>query len=64
MAENKLADLSMEFAVKVLKMTDDIKGHYSLINQLERSATSIGQIFVRQNMLIASQILFPNFKSH
>ena len=42
MAENKLANFSMDFAVKVLKMTDGIKGHYSLINQLERSATSIG----------------------
>ena len=42
MAENKLADLSMDFAVSILKMTDGIKGHYSLINQLERSATSIG----------------------
>ena len=42
MAKNKLADLSMDFAVKILKMTDGIKGHYSLINQLERSATSIG----------------------
>ena len=42
MAENKLADLSMDFAVNVLKMTDGIKGDYSLINQLERSATSIG----------------------
>ena len=42
MAENKLADVSMDFAVKVLKVTDGIKGHYSLINQLERSATSIG----------------------
>ncbi len=42
MAENKLADLSMDFAVKVLKLTDGIKGHYSLVNQLERSATSIG----------------------
>ena len=42
MAENKLADLSMDFAVNILKMTDGIKGHYSLINQLERSATSIG----------------------
>ena len=27
-AENKLADLSMDFAVKILKMTDGIKGHY------------------------------------
>ena len=42
MAENKLADLSMDFAVEILKMTDGIKGHYSLVNQLERSATSIG----------------------
>ena len=42
MAENKLADLSMNFAVIILKTTDSIKGHYSLINQLERSATSIG----------------------
>lgn len=42
MAENKLAELTMDFSVKLLKMTDGIKGHYSLINQLERSATSIG----------------------
>ncbi|MCD7888312.1 MAG: four helix bundle protein [Oscillospiraceae bacterium] len=42
MAENKLADLSMDFAIKVLKITDNTKGHYSLMNQLERSATSIG----------------------
>ena len=42
MAENKLADLSMDFAVSILKLTDGIKGHYSLANQLERSATSIG----------------------
>ena len=42
MAENKLADLSTEFAVKILNLTDSIKGHYSLSNQLERSGTSIG----------------------
>lgn len=42
MAENKLADLSTEFAVQILKLTDSIKGHYSLSNQLERSGTSIG----------------------
>lgn len=41
-AENMLADLSMDFAVKVLKLTGGMKGHYSLVNQLERSATSIG----------------------
>ncbi|MGN0998949.1 MAG: four helix bundle protein, partial [Faecousia sp.] len=38
----KLADLSTDFAVKILKLTDKIKGHSSVVNQLERSATSIG----------------------
>ncbi|MBE7035442.1 MAG: four helix bundle protein [Ruminococcaceae bacterium] len=42
MKENKLAGLSMDFAVDILKVCDDIKGHYSIVNQLERSATSIG----------------------
>lgn len=42
MRENKLADLSMDLAVKVMKLCDGIKGHYSVVNQLERSATSIG----------------------
>ena len=42
MKENKLVDLSMDFAVKVIKLCETIKGHYSLGNQLERSATSIG----------------------
>lgn len=37
MAENKLADISTEFAIQILKLTDSIKGHYSLSNQLERS---------------------------
>ena len=42
MADNKLADMSTEFVVKILNLTDGIKGHYSLVNQLERSGTSIG----------------------
>lgn len=42
MAENKLAELSTDFAIKILKLTDEIKGHYSLSNQLERSGTNIG----------------------
>ena len=40
--ENKLVDLSMDFSVKIIKLCSTIKGHYSLVNQLERSATSIG----------------------
>ena len=42
MVENKLADMSTEFAIQILKLTENIKGHYSLSNQLERSGTSIG----------------------
>ena len=42
MKENKLADLSMDFAVKSLIYSDKVNGHYSLKNQFERSATSIG----------------------
>ncbi|MBR0207121.1 MAG: four helix bundle protein [Clostridia bacterium] len=42
MAKGNLAELSMAFAVDVLKISDTVKGHYSLINQLERSASSIG----------------------
>ena len=42
MKENKLIDLSTDFAVKVIKLCETIKGHYSLVNQLERSSTSIG----------------------
>lgn len=42
MRENKLIDLSMELAVEVIKVCENIKGHYSIRNQLERSGTSIG----------------------
>ena len=42
MSDSKLRDLSMDFAVKIIKLCETIKGHYSLLNQLERSATSIG----------------------
>ena len=42
MAESRLRDLTMDFAVKIIKLCEAIKGHYSLVSQLERSATSIG----------------------
>ena len=42
MKENKLVDLSMELSVNTIKFCETVKGHYSLVNQLERSATSIG----------------------
>ena len=42
MKENKLVELSMDFSIKIIKLCEQINGHYSLVNQLERSATSIG----------------------
>lgn len=42
MSDSKLRELSTDFAVKILKQCETIKGHYALVNQLERSATSIG----------------------
>lgn len=42
MAQNKLVDLTMAFSISILNITEEIKGHNSLINQLERSATSVG----------------------
>ena len=42
MAESNRRDFTTVFAVKIMKLCETIKGHYSLVNQLERSATSIG----------------------
>lgn len=42
MSYSKLKELSMDLAVNTIKMCDSIHGHYSLVNQLERSASSIG----------------------
>ena len=42
MRENKLAELSLDLAVKGVELTGDIEGHYALKNQFERSVTSIG----------------------
>lgn len=42
MSESSLRNLSIDFAVKIIKLCETVKGHYALVNQLERSATSIG----------------------
>lgn len=42
MSESKLRELSTDFSVRIIRLCETIKGHYSLVNQLERSATSIG----------------------
>ena len=60
MKENKLIDLSTDFAIKIIKLCETIKGHYSLVNQLERSATSIGANIPKQTMLTESLILLQS----
>ena len=42
MAESKLRALAVQFAVDSIRFCSKIKGHGALVNQLERSATSIG----------------------
>ena len=42
MKENKLVELSVDFAVQIVRLCENTKGHYSIMNQLERSGTSIG----------------------
>jgi len=41
-SESKLRDTAIDLAVGIIKLCDGIKGHYSIVNQLERSATSVG----------------------
>ena len=42
MSDSRLRDLSTDFAVEVINLCETIKGHQSLVNQFERSSTSIG----------------------
>ena len=62
MQENKLVDLSFEFAKCIVNLVDNIKMPKSsyMINQLARAGTSIGAIYMRLNMHIARRILLLN----
>ena len=42
MSDNLLVELSIEFAVKIVKTTDEIQGKAVLKNQILKSGTSIG----------------------
>lgn len=42
MAASPLRDLAMEFSLEVIQACGAVAGHRSLVDQLERSATSIG----------------------
>ena len=62
MADSKLRDLSTDFAVKVIKLCDSVKGHYSLVNQLERSSTSIGANIHEANYAHSKADLIAKFQ--
>ena len=64
MTQSKLKDAAIEFSVRVIELCDSIYKHKSLLNQLERAATSSGQTFTRQIMRRAKGILLPNCKLH
>lgn len=64
MSESKLRELSTDFSVRIIRLCETIKGHYSLVNQLERSAASIGEISVKPIMPTVDPILLQNCKSH
>lgn len=42
MSDNILVDLSIQFAVKIVNLTDEIQGKSVLKNQILKSGTSIG----------------------
>ena len=42
MTNNIIVDLSMDFSVAIVNLSDSIKGKSAIVNQLLRSGTSIG----------------------
>ena len=62
MKENKLIDLSMDLAIRTIKFCETVKGHFSLVNQLERSATSIGANIREANYAHGKADLLQNYK--
>ena len=42
MSDNLVLDLSMQFAIDVVNLCENLKGKNTLINQLLRSGTSVG----------------------
>ncbi len=61
MKENILIDLSMQFSIEAIKFSGTIKGHNSLINQFERSATSIGANIHEANYAISKADFIAKF---
>ena len=66
MSENKLLDLSFEFAVAIVNLVDGVTAPKSsyMTDQLARAGTSVGQIFTKHNMHRAKEISLRNWRLH
>ena len=65
-SENKLLELSFEFAVAIVNVVDGVtipKSAY-MTDQLARAGTSIGAIYMKLNTRRARKILLLNWKLH
>ena len=62
MKDKKLVDMSTDLSVKAIKLCGKIKGHYSISNQLERSATSIGANIREANYAHGKRDFVSKFK--
>lgn len=60
MGENLFVDLSKQFAIDTINLCTEIQNNlknYVLANQLLRSGTSVGAIYMKRTMLPAGLIL-------
>ncbi len=62
MTESKLRTMAMDFAVSIIRVCGGIKGHHSLVNQLERSATSIGANIHEANYALSRADFISKFQ--
>ncbi len=64
MKENKLAEMSMDFAVDIINLVKHLKSQHETVisNQIGRSGTSIGAIYTKLIMRKAKRTSFLNLK--
>ena len=60
--KNQLREDSIEFAIRVSDLCDEIKGCAVFVNQVVRSSSSIGAISMKPNTHKAEQILSTSWK--
>ena len=66
MSENKLRDLSFEFAVAIVNLVDGVTAPKSsyMTDQLARPVHPSGQTFTKRSMHKARKILLQSWKLH